>query len=227
MQWTGAVARRTFDVAVSAAGLLLALPLLALAAIAITLSSPGPVLFRQTRVGRGGRPFTLHKLRSMRTGSDGIPLTASGDERLTPVGRFLRKLKLDELPQLWNVLRGEMSLVGPRPEVPYFVDSGDARWQEILAVRPGLTDPVTLVLRDEEELLARAPGDRETFYRTNLQPLKLQGYVSYLRRRTFWGDVSILLNTVLAVAAPRRSNSSLSEFEVLLQKQRVDLTSPF
>jgi lipopolysaccharide/colanic/teichoic acid biosynthesis glycosyltransferase len=160
----------------------------------------------------------------MRTGSEGIPLTASGDARLTSVGRFLRKLKLDELPQLWNVLRGDMSLVGPRPEVPYFVDINDSRWQEILAVRPGLTDPVTLVLKNEEELLARGPGDHETFYRTTLQPLKLQGYISYLRRRTLWGDVRILLHTVVAVAMPNSSSACLSESEAFLSKKGVDLT---
>jgi lipopolysaccharide/colanic/teichoic acid biosynthesis glycosyltransferase len=225
-EWIIPVARRSVDLVAAAAGLLCALPVLLLAAIGNAVSSPGPVLFHQIRVGRGGRTFTLYKFRSMRAGWEGPPLTASGDTRLTAVGTFLRKFKLDELPQLWNVLRGDMSLVGPRPEVPYFVDPGDTRWQEVLAVRPGLTDPVTLALRDEERLLARVSGDREKFYRTNLQPLKLHGYIAYLRRRTLWGDIKVLFDTAAAVAAPRRYNRRHADTGVLIQKDRIDFGSP-
>jgi lipopolysaccharide/colanic/teichoic acid biosynthesis glycosyltransferase len=225
-EWIVPALRRTVDVVAAAAGLLFALPVLLLAAVGNAVSSPGPVLFHQIRVGRRGRTFTLHKFRSMTAGSEGPPLTAFGDARLTAVGTFLRKFKLDELPQLWNVLRGDMSLVGPRPEVPCLVDPGDSRWQEVLAVRPGLTDPVTLALRDEGRLLARVPGDREKFYRTNLQPLKLHRYIAYLRRRTLWGDIKVLFDTAAAVAAPRRYNPRHADSEVLIRKDRIDFGSP-
>jgi lipopolysaccharide/colanic/teichoic acid biosynthesis glycosyltransferase len=180
-------------------------PLLMLLAAAVRLSSPGPAFFRQKRVGRGGRNFTLVKLRTMRQatpGAAGSYVTASGDPRITRLGRFLRATKLDELPQLLNVLRGELSFVGPRPEVPSLVDLGDPRWQRVLEARPGLTDPVTLRLRNEEELLARAP-DRESFYRRSLQPWKLAGYIEYLERRSPFSDLWLLGQTLTAIALPR------------------------
>jgi lipopolysaccharide/colanic/teichoic acid biosynthesis glycosyltransferase len=120
------------------------------------------------------------------------------------VGRFLRRSKLDELPQLWNVVRGDMSLVGPRPEVARYVDMQDPVWQRVLRVRPGITDPVTLQLRDEEALLAGVEGDRERFYREELQPEKLRQYAAYLENRSAWADVKVLYKTVLAVLFPGR-----------------------
>ncbi len=116
-------------------------------------------------------------------------MTAGGDSRVTAIGRFLRRTKLDELPELWNVVRGEMSFVGPRPEVERFVRLEDPLWREVLEARPGLTDPTTLRLRDEESLLASVEGDREAYYRETLQPLKLRGYVEYLRAQEL-GDGS-------------------------------------
>src|SRR4051812_25918202 len=175
------------EAALAFIALVLSSPVFLAAAALVAATSPGPVLFRQTRVGLGGRPFTLLKLRTMRAGAetpDGSQLTASGDARITPVGRWLRRFKLDELPQLWNVVRGDMSLVGPRPEVPRYVDAADPLWQSVLAARPGLTDPVTLRLRDEEALLASA-DDAERFYRERLLPWKLRGYRDYLARRTW------------------------------------------
>jgi lipopolysaccharide/colanic/teichoic acid biosynthesis glycosyltransferase len=148
------------------------------------------------------------KLRSMRqsvAGERGSQVTARGDTRITAVGRVIRKLKLDELPELWNVVRGEMALVGPRPEVPAHVELEDPRWQAVLAARPGLTDPVTLTLRNEEELLAGLSADeREIFYRTRLIPYKLAGYQEYLERRTPWQDLKVLWATALGVLLPRR-----------------------
>ena len=137
--------------------------------LAVKLTSPGPALFKQARVGQGGRTFTLVKLRTMRTDNAGIGVTAKGDARITPVGRVLRKSKLDELPELWNVVVGDLSLVGPRPEVPRYVNFDDVLWTRVLEARPGLTDPVTLRLRNEEELLASVDGDRERFYVDVLQ----------------------------------------------------------
>jgi lipopolysaccharide/colanic/teichoic acid biosynthesis glycosyltransferase len=187
----------SLQVVVSAAGLLVTLPILALAAAAIRLTSPGPAFFRQERVGRSGRPFFLLKLRTMKV-EDGPQVTASGDPRVTGVGRFLRKTKLDEMPQLWNVVRGEMALVGPRPEVATYVDFSDPAWRKVLETRPGITDPVSLRLRFEEELLASAPGDRGEFYRQVMVPFKVRKYIEYQSIRTPWSDLGVLLQTVLS-----------------------------
>lgn len=191
---------RGVEAVLAGTGLIFLSPLLLLAAAAVAFSSPGPVLFRQERIGRDGRPFTLLKLRTMREGAAGLQLTAAGDPRITPVGRWLRRFKLDEMPQLWNVMRGDMSLVGPRPEVPRFVNPSDPLWSQVLSVRPGLTDPVTLRLRDEEELLKRAGGeDVEGYYREQLLPWKLRGYREYLDRRSWTTDLAVLGATALAV----------------------------
>ena len=155
------------------------------------------MLFRQGRVGRRGRLFVLIKLRTMRVAPPGLEVTAKDDPRTTRVGRFLRKVKLDELPQLWNVICGDMSLVGPRPEVPRYVDLLDPLWQKVLSVRPGVTDPSTLRLLDEEEVLSKVKGDRDVFYREQLLPLKLRECLSYLERRTWRSDLATLFRTVL------------------------------
>jgi lipopolysaccharide/colanic/teichoic acid biosynthesis glycosyltransferase len=188
---------RSLEVVLSAAGLLVTLPLLVVAAAAIRLTSSGPALFRQERVGRLGRPFLLLKLRTMR-GANGPQVTASGDPRVTAVGRLLRRMKLDELPQLWNVVKGDMALVGPRPEVPTYVDLSDPDWRRVLEVRPGITDPVSLRLRFEEELLASAPGDRAEFYQRVMVPFKLCKYLEYQSVRTPSKDLEVLLQTVLS-----------------------------
>jgi lipopolysaccharide/colanic/teichoic acid biosynthesis glycosyltransferase len=140
---------RTAEICLALAGLLLLVPLLAALAVGVKASSHGPVLFRQKRIGRRGQEFVLYKFRSMRSDAGGLKLTAEDDRRLTRAGKWLRRYKLDELPQLWNVLRGEMSFVGPRPEVREYVDADDPLWQDILAVRPGITDPVALRLRND------------------------------------------------------------------------------
>lgn len=193
----------------AAALLLLACaPLLFVLGLLVRVGSPGSAFFRQQRLGRGGVPFTLFKLRTMRQaapGAAGSYVTAGGDPRITRLGRFLRRSKLDELPQLWNIVRGELSFVGPRPEVPAWIELGDPRWQRVLAARPGLTDPVTLRLRNEEALLAAVPGDREAFYRDHLQPWKLEGYADYLARRSAAGDLALLWRTLVAVFDPRRA----------------------
>ncbi len=202
---------RWFEVLVATVGLIVGAPLLAVVAVAVRVSSRGPVLFRQQRVGRGGRLFTMYKFRTMVVNGGGPQVTASGDPRVTVVGRWLRRLKLDELPELVNVVRGDMSLVGPRPEVPRYVDVNDSNWQTVLQVRPGLTDPVTVRLRHEEELLAAQGGDPEAYYREVLQPAKLRGYVEYLKRRTWWKDLVVLLQTALAVVTPPRRSARARE----------------
>lgn len=195
---------RAVEIGMSIFGLTVTAPFLAAAAVLIKLDSRGPILFRQKRVGRNGKPFTLLKLRTMRANMDGALVTISHDSRITRVGRLLRRTKIDELPELWNILRGEMCIVGPRPEVPELVDSNDPLWQEVLEVNPGLTDPVTLRLRNEEQLLAEADGE-EGFYENVLQPFKLRGYASFLRDRTWKTDVKIILGTLKAILFPQTS----------------------
>lgn len=199
---------RGVEALLAAATLVVAAPAIALAALAVASGSPGGPFFRQVRAGRGGRPFTLVKLRTMTVappgpaGADTAQVTAGGDRRITPVGRWLRRTKLDELPTLWNVVRGDLSLVGPRPEVYRYVDLDDPRWQRVLAVRPGLTDPVTVELRNEEAVLAAAVArgeDLDRFYRVHLQPEKLAGYLTYLDRRSWISDLSVLWQTVRAI----------------------------
>lgn len=194
--------RRMIDVALSGIGLLVFSPALAVAALAVWWEDGFPILFRQTRVGVGGQPFTLLKLRSMRN-TAGTAITAGGDSRVTRSGRFLRQYKLDELPQLWNVLRGDMSLIGPRPEVPKFVDVTDPVWRQVLSVRPGITDLASLLYRDEESLLAGA-ADPELQYRNTILPRKLAIAAQGVRQRSLWGDVKILVFTVLSSFFPGR-----------------------
>ena len=196
---------RAFEAFLALLGLLAVSPLLLLAAAAVAVTSRGPVLFRQQRAGLGGRPFELLKLRTMFVHPPGQGFTARGDRRVTPVGRWLRRTKADELPQLLNVVRGDMSLVGPRPEVPDYVDLDDPRWRRVLAERPGLTHPLTLVLHPEEELLAAVDGDPEEFYDRFFLPYRLDGYLAYQRRRTAWSDLAVLARTPFELALPRRS----------------------
>jgi lipopolysaccharide/colanic/teichoic acid biosynthesis glycosyltransferase len=210
---------RPVEILMALAGLLVLSPLLLVAAVAVLLGSRGPVLFRQERMGRWGRPFELIKFRTMRPENTGPGVTAGDDPRITKVGRVLRKLKLDELPELVNVLRGELSFVGPRPEVPEYVQLSNPLWRRVLEARPGLTDPVTLCLRNEEELLAEVQTDAEAFYLEVLQPYKLAGYLEYLRVRSLWGDLWVLGMTFLAVTVPGRAQSvELDELREKAQK---------
>jgi lipopolysaccharide/colanic/teichoic acid biosynthesis glycosyltransferase len=186
---------RAVEVALAFTGLVATAPLLAVTALAVALSSRGPVLFHHERVGWRAQRFRLIKFRTMRHGTTGLEISAADDVRITPVGRLLRRIKLDELPQLWNVVRGDMSLVGPRPEVPRYVDANDPLWAEVLAVRPGLTDPATLKYRHEERLLASVSGDRDRHYREVVLPAKLEESLAYLRRRSWRTDLSVLLAT--------------------------------
>ena len=194
------LAKRAMDVALSLLALPLAVPLMALIALAVKLDSPGPVWFRQERVGRAGRLFRIHKFRTMRV-TDGLgPLvTASHDARITRVGRWLRRTKLDELPQLIDVLKGDMSLVGPRPEVPrYMALYPEEARRLILSVRPGITDRAAIEFRDEERLLAES-GDPERTYVEHIMPIKQRHYLAYVARHGVAGDLRILLDTVRAL----------------------------
>lgn len=196
---------RWVDMGIATVALSLSAPAIVVAALVIKITSRGPVLFRQTRVGAVGRPFQLVKLRSMSVSNEGSLITARGDRRVTGIGQVLRKFKIDELPQFWNVLQGDMSVVGPRPEVPALVDLSDPSWRRILAVRPGITDPVTIRLRDEELLLAEAAKsgfETGDFYRTYLLPWKKRGYTAYVSRRSAAVDLRILVETFWALWRP-------------------------
>jgi lipopolysaccharide/colanic/teichoic acid biosynthesis glycosyltransferase len=190
--------KRALDVVCSAVGLLLLSPALAAAALAVKLSSPGPVLFRQVRVGLRGRPFRIAKFRSMRVNEGGPSVTAGGDARITRVGKLLRRTKVDELPQLWNVLVGDMSLVGPRPEMQRYVDRFPDDYARILAVRPGITDYAAVEYLDEESVLAGA-ADPEAAYLKTILPAKIRLYHRYLDEMSLRTDFSLILRTLSAV----------------------------
>lgn len=194
------MAKRCFDIAAALLGLVIGAPLLLTVALAIGLTDGWPILFGQRRIGWRGRAFTIYKFRTMRVS----PCAAAGafepgnSSRVTRLGRLLRKTKLDELPQLWNVLWGDMSLVGPRPEVEQWVRVYPERWALVHEVRPGITDPASIVYRHEEALLARA-CDPVAAYRQEILPQKLSLYEHYVRTRTLWGDLRILYRTLAAV----------------------------
>ena len=189
--------KRVLDVTASAAGMMTLAPLYVLIAAAVKLDSPGPCLYGGERVGRGFRPFRVWKFRTMVTDADrvGLGVTAGGDPRVTRIGSVLRAWKLDELPQLWNVFVGEMSLVGPRPETAYYVEAFRKDYEEILTVRPGITDDAAIAFRNEEDVLADA-DDVEKTYLEEVLPKKIELYMDYLRSRSLRRDVSILVRTI-------------------------------
>jgi lipopolysaccharide/colanic/teichoic acid biosynthesis glycosyltransferase len=199
------LAKRALDLLLAGLGLVVLSPLLAAIALAIRLDSPGPVFYRQERVGRGGARFRIHKFRSMRhePQGNGPQLTVGGDARITRVGAVLRRTKLDELAQLVDVLQGTMSLVGPRPEVPRYVALYPAALRElVLSVRPGLTDLASIEFRDESALLARA-ADPEREYVEVVMPRKLQLAAQYVHQASLGRDVSILWRTLRLLIAGR------------------------
>lgn len=197
--------KRLLDLVAATVGLVLLIPVLAVTATLIRLTSPGPAIFSQVRLGRHGRPFRMYKFRSMVADAArrGAGVTVGGDPRVTGVGRFLRRAKLDELPQLWNVLRGDMSLVGPRPEVPEFADMFPDQYRRILHVRPGITHRGTLAFRTEEAILAQAPlGEARRFYIDRVMPRKLAMYEACLEDPLL-RDVLTILETVSPWKATR------------------------
>jgi len=193
--------KRAFDLTAAALGVMLLLPLLAAIALWVKLDSPGPVLFRQLRVGRGGQLFEILKFRTMAAASDPQrQLTVGRDPRITRAGHLLRKYKLDELPQLLNVVGGSMSLVGPRPEVPRYVACYPPALRDlVLSVQPGVTDLAAILYKDESSILGQA-ADPERAYIETILPTKLEYYARYVRERSFWGDVRIIFRTLGALA---------------------------
>lgn len=192
--------KRAFDVGVALAGLLMLAPLLLLVALAVRCTSRGPALFRQERMGRGFRPFRINKFRTMVADAPqrGAAITAGHDPRITRVGQLLRKTKVDELPQLINVLIGEMSLVGPRPEVPRYVEMFRTDYAEVLSVRPGITDLASLKYRDETAILGAA-SDPDAEYVNRILPDKIALAKDYIARQSLGLDLWIILQTLLAV----------------------------
>ncbi len=195
--WSRRAAKRALDLSASSLALVLLGPFLLAIGLLVRLSSPGPALFRQLRMGRGGRCFRIWKFRTMVDGAAGRgpAITAAGDPRVTPLGRLLRRAKLDELPQLVNVWLGDMSLVGPRPEVPRYLNAYGADNRVVLTVRPGITDLASITYRDEESVLAEFP-DRERGYVEVLLPRKLALARRYVREQSFFGDVRLLTRTL-------------------------------
>jgi dTDP-4-amino-4,6-dideoxygalactose transaminase/lipopolysaccharide/colanic/teichoic acid biosynthesis glycosyltransferase len=208
--WYGNVGKRLLDIAGAIAGITCSLPILTICAFAVRLSSSGPIFFRQRRIGQGGRPFELFKFRTMRANCEGPRLTVAGDPRITRVGKWLRQWKLDELPQLVNVLKGDMSLVGPRPELPEYVATYNHRQKTLLAVKPGITSPASLTYIDEEAALAGRP-DSEHFYLQELLPHKLEIDLAYCRSISLSTDLTILFATAKRLAPGKRVSAHRTE----------------
>lgn len=196
--------KRVFDFLFSLFFLILFFPLLIIiAALQFILSRP-PIFFKQQRVGLKGKPFTLYKFRTMsiKKSTKGGSFDAGDTSRVTPIGKVLRKTKIDELPQLWNVLKGDMSLVGPRPEIKKWVDEYPDRWENILRVKPGITDLGSLEFRDEEKILSRAEDPEDT-YRNIILPKKLSLYEEYIRKQSLIFDFVIIMKTIYKTVFPR------------------------
>jgi lipopolysaccharide/colanic/teichoic acid biosynthesis glycosyltransferase len=196
------VVKRSVDCVVSAVLLTLALPILLLSALIIRISSPGPALFRQARMGRGFQPFEILKLRTMAHAQGGLAYTLGPDPRITPFGKWLRRTKIDELPQLWNVLRGEMSLVGPRPVLPELTAEFRFHYRLVLRARPGLTDPASLKYSQEARLLERA-RDPMRFFKTVVTPDKIRISLDYMERANVWTDLGTMAMTAAICCLPR------------------------
>jgi lipopolysaccharide/colanic/teichoic acid biosynthesis glycosyltransferase len=191
--------KRAFDVVLALCGLAVLSPLLLLLVVMIPLASKGPVFYTARRVGRGGRLFKVYKFRSMvaHAAELGPGITGAGDPRVTGLGRLLRRTKLDEVPQLLNVVRGDMSLVGPRPEGPQYVELYTPEQRRVLNVRPGVTSPASVGHRSEDQLLCGS--DCESTYVREVLPRKLEIELDYLARRTFWTDFAVIAKTLLAL----------------------------
>lgn len=192
--------KKLFDLFFSFVGLLLFSLLFFLITIAIKLLMPGPVFFIQQRIGHHSKPFRLIKFRTMRmaAGKSSGSFDAGNNSRITPLGRFLRKTKLDELPQLINVLKGEMSFVGPRPEVKQWTEVYPEKWKIVHSVKPGITDNASIEFRNEEEILAKSEDPIKT-YKEVILPRKLDLYIEYVNNRSFTGDLKIILRTIKAI----------------------------
>ena len=187
--------KRIFDVIASFFGLLILSPFLLVAGLLVKFSSEGPVLFTQERIGRNGIPFTIFKFRTMFVDHGGSSVSVRGEKRITPIGAVLRRFKIDEFPELWNILIGDMSFVGPRPDMPEYIARLQGEQREMLSLRPGLTSPASIKYAREEELLSLVPDPQKHFDEV-IWPDKTRMNLEYIKRRTFIGDIVLILRTV-------------------------------
>ena len=196
--------KRLFDIVASGLGLLILSPIFFIMAIWIKLDSEGPVFYRQVRVGKDNKDFRIFKFRSMRVGADKGSLVTIGsrDPRITRSGYFIRKYKLDEFPQLINVLKGDMSLVGPRPEVRHYVNYWTQEQMHVLDVRPGITDPASIKFRNENELMEKA-ADPEDYYIHVIMQEKIRLYLEYVKNASFWYDIKLIFQTFKVIVTER------------------------
>jgi lipopolysaccharide/colanic/teichoic acid biosynthesis glycosyltransferase len=196
--------KRIFDVATSIIGLIVLLPFFIIIAILIKLNDKGPIFYKQKRIGQNFKPFELLKFRTMIVNADkiGPAVTKDGDPRITKIGKFLRKTKLDELPQLWNVIRGDMSIVGPRPEVEKYIQYYENDYKEILKVKPGITDYATIKFRNEEEILSKY-DDTESAYIKYVLPEKIKLYKTYIKGISFFTDLKIIFWTLWRIVSKK------------------------
>ncbi len=201
--------KRVFDLCSSLFGIFILSPFFITISITVKLTSPGPVFFRQKRIGLKMAPFNIYKFRTMKYSPDapGISITSANDSRVTSVGKFLRKWKIDELPQLINILKGDMSFVGPRPEVPEYVYLYTEEQKKVLSVRPGLTDPGSIIYSNEESLFPDDPAEREKIYINTILPDKLRLNLEYIKKRSFWRDMKVLLTTLKCIIISRENPS--------------------
>ncbi len=204
--------KRGIDITFAAVTLLVLFPLFLLFAVLIRLDSKGPVLFRQTRMGRHFRTFQILKLRTMRNGEQGAAITLGSDPRITRFGAWLRRWKLDEFPQLWNVFRGDMSLVGPRPVIPELAREFVADYDDLIRVRPGLTDPASVQYCRETEILSLVP-DPLAYFKSVVIPEKLRLSRKYLQTATIASDFAVIVKTAVVLLTPMRLSAPSPEFE--------------
>ena len=192
--------KRFFDIVVSLLGILITSPILLVVSVLIKLTSKGPVFYKQERIGKDEKPFFILKFRTMVVNADqqGLKITVGGDKRITGVGKFLRKSKLDELPQLFNVFAGQMSLVGPRPEVAEYVSLYNEEQRKVLSVRPGITDYASVCFRNENEILAEAENPQKE-YIEHIMPLKLRYNAKYIEEMSVWTDLKLIFLTLYVI----------------------------
>ncbi len=223
---------RVFDFILAIIGILIISPLFLILAVLVKFSSPGPIIYSQERVGRNGRIFLLYKMRTMVNNADqiGTSVTTGEDPRITKIGRILRKTKLDELPQLFNVLRGDMSIVGPRPDVPEIVNQYSPEMRRILEIRPGITSNATLHLRNEEDLLSHA-NDPDKAYQDIFIPAKITLAMEHVERKSFLFDLSVLFQTVWALTVgkifPIKEDDFITEIKQNIEKSNRTTVNKF
>ncbi|SJZ57557.1 Sugar transferase involved in LPS biosynthesis (colanic, teichoic acid) [Cetobacterium ceti] len=216
--------KRLFDILGAAFGLIIFSPIMLVVAVIIKISSPGKVLFSQRRLTKGMREFNIYKFRSMRSNEfrekNSVQIKGSSSE-ITPIGRFIRKTKLDELPQLWNILKGDMSFIGPRPELPRRLKYYNERQKGIFQVRSGISSPASIVFSDEEYLMNQVK-DPEKFYIEQIMPYKIELNLYYIKNRSFFGDIYLIVATFLKILNKIKNENIVKDRELLKNKNKIE-----